>query len=36
MLLGDTILPWTAEWLLHYEIWRATEKWMGGGIHPQE
>ena len=34
MLLGDTILPWTAEWLLHYEIWLVTGNWMGGGIHP--
>lgn len=31
MLLADTIVPWTAEWLLHYEIWRATDRWVGGG-----
>jgi hypothetical protein len=36
MLLGDTILPWSAEWLLHYELWLATGKWMGGGIHPRQ
>ena len=36
MLLGDSLLPWPAEWLLHYEIWLATGKWMGGGIHPYE
>jgi hypothetical protein len=36
MLLGDSILPWTAEWLLHYEVWLATGKWTGGGIHPYE
>lgn len=30
----DTILPWTAEWLFHYECWVATGEWKGGGIHP--
>jgi len=34
MLLAKTIVPWTSEWLLHYEIWLATGKWCGGGIHP--
>lgn len=34
MLLAETILPWTAEWLLHYEIWLATGEWEGGGAHP--
>jgi hypothetical protein len=34
MLLAATILPWTAEWLLHYEIWLATGEWTGGGCHP--
>lgn len=29
----DTILPWTAEWLFHYECWVATGEWKGGGIH---
>jgi len=31
--LVDTIIPWTSEWLLHYEIWVATGIWHGGGIH---
>lgn len=31
LLLAVTVLPWTAEWLLHYEIWLATGKWTGGG-----
>jgi len=35
MLLADTIIPWTAEWLLHYEIWLATGEWCGEGIHPE-
>ena len=34
MFLADTILPWTSEWLLHYELWLATSEWHGGGIHP--
>jgi len=34
MLLAETIIPWTSEWLLHYEIWLATGEWHGGGIHP--
>lgn len=29
MLIVDTIVPWTAEWLLHYEIWLATGEWLG-------
>ena len=31
MFLADTILPWTAEWLFHYEVWRVTSRWVGGG-----
>jgi hypothetical protein len=31
MNLALTIIPWTAEWLLHYEIWQVTDKWHGGG-----
>lgn len=32
--IATTILPWTCEWLLHYEFWRATGKWCGtGGDH---
>ena len=34
MLLVKTIVPWIAEWLVNYEIWLATGKWCGGGIHP--
>lgn len=34
MLLAKTILPWTAEWLLHYEVWLVTGEWVGGGVHP--
>ena len=31
MLLATTVLPWTAEWLMHYELWLVTGKWHGGG-----
>jgi hypothetical protein len=31
MLLAATVLPWTAEWLLHYELWLITGSWAGGG-----
>jgi hypothetical protein len=27
--LADTIIPWTAEWLLYYEIYKLTGKWSG-------
>jgi hypothetical protein len=33
MLIADTVIPWTCEWLLHYECWMATGVWHGGGIH---
>ena len=29
--IANTILPWTSEWLLHYEIWLATGEWCGSG-----
>lgn len=35
MLLANTIIPWTSEWLLHYEYWLITGKWFGGGVHIQ-
>ena len=31
---SETIVPWISEWLFHYEIWLATDRWSGGGIHP--
>jgi hypothetical protein len=33
LLLSTTIVPWTAEWLMHYELWLATGHWTGGGHH---
>lgn len=31
MRIPDTIIPWAAEWLYHYEIWALTGEWCGGG-----
>jgi hypothetical protein len=32
--LADTIIPWTAEWLMYYEIYLLTGKWLGkSAIH---
>jgi len=31
MWLAATVVPWTAEWLLHYELWLVTGTWSGGG-----
>lgn len=33
-LIARTIVPWAAEWLLHFEIWKATGTWHGGGHEP--
>ena len=35
MLLSNTVIPWTYEWLYHYEIWLGTGEWTGGGVHPE-
>jgi hypothetical protein len=34
MLVVDTTVPWTSEWLLNYELWLATGSWYGGGEWP--
>jgi hypothetical protein len=34
MLIADSVVPWTSEWLLFYEIWLATGDWHGGGDWP--
>jgi hypothetical protein len=37
MLLVDTILPWTSQGLLYYELWLITGHWMGSGHdHPAD
>lgn len=32
--IGETILPWAAEWLAFYEMWRITGSWEGPEKHP--
>lgn len=32
--IADTIIPWTSEWLLFYELWQITGEWLGGGHEP--
>jgi hypothetical protein len=27
--IADTIIPWTAEWLVYYELYQITGKWLG-------
>jgi hypothetical protein len=34
MYISDTIIPWISLWLYYYEIWHATNEWLGGGEHP--
>lgn len=31
MLVTDTLIPWACEWLVAYELWLATNLWMGDG-----
>lgn len=34
MLIANTLVPWTAEWLAYYEVWLATGgEWLGSGVH---
>lgn len=35
LLIAATIVPWTMEWLLFYELWAAGGGWHGGGIPPE-
>lgn len=32
MFLARKIVPWASEWLLFYELWVITGKWLGEGI----
>src|SRR4029079_18395204 len=34
-LIAHTTIPWAADWLACYEGWLATDRWLGGGRHPQ-
>jgi hypothetical protein len=31
MPIASTVVPWSAEWLYHYELWLATGEWTGSG-----
>lgn len=33
--IADTTIPWAVHWLYHYEVWRVTGEWLGGGAHPE-
>lgn len=35
MIIANTIIPWTSEWLIHYEFWLGNGKWRGGGTHSE-
>lgn len=32
MAIADSIVPWLGLWFIHYEGWRATGHWEGGGV----
>ena len=36
MSLARTVVPWSVDWLFHFEAWLATDEWSGGGEHPRE
>ncbi|CAK2945456.1 conserved hypothetical protein [Vibrio crassostreae] len=36
MLFSESIIPWTQEWLLYWELWLSDGQWRGGGVHPGE
>jgi hypothetical protein len=29
MMVHQTIIPWTAEWIVFYELWKLTGEWLG-------
>jgi hypothetical protein len=36
MLIANTLVPWTSEWLAYYEAWLTTGgEWLGGGVHDE-
>jgi len=34
MLISQTMVLWTLDWLSCYELWLMTGRWTGGGRHP--
>lgn len=35
MLLAESYVPWAAQWLAFYELWRVTGQWTGPERHPE-
>jgi hypothetical protein len=35
MFLAETIVPWTSEWLAHYELWSVDGIWYADGEPPE-
>ena len=35
MQIATTIVPWSILWLYFFEVWLVTDKWEGGGRHPE-
>ncbi|MDF3153249.1 hypothetical protein P3C58_14830 [Mesorhizobium sp. XAP10] len=35
LLIADTTIAWSAEWLLYYELWHLDGVWRGGGVGPE-
>ncbi|MBE9065015.1 hypothetical protein IQ256_29210 [cf. Phormidesmis sp. LEGE 11477] len=35
IFLADTVIPWAAEWLMHYEHWHLFGEWIGSGVGPE-
>lgn len=33
-MIAETVIPWLLLWLFYYELWHATGRWDGGGVHP--
>lgn len=36
MRLDRTFVAWASVWLFYFEEWLASNKWKGGGIHPDD
>ena len=35
LLIADTTIIWASEWLLYYELWHLTGKWLGPSVGPE-
>jgi hypothetical protein len=34
--IDETFVPWALVWLYYFEEWLASDKWKGGGVHPDD